>query len=274
MIRPTINAARNDAFSFYAIACISLFESAVPEYVKNLRSLFGSDASVMNWLADEWLPEELEHGRLTRKFVEDVWPEFAWQSAFDEYLNRIPRDTTEHMRVSPALEALARCVTETHATTMYRCIASYSDDERLQGLLLQISRDEARHYKRFRQIFEAREAMEKNGRLRTAQTIFGRSNLASGRDMEVTFAGLNDYWTGPAPFTPLTFSEFMNQVREVVKVHYPTESAVRMLLRPLGAGTILVRSMRWTLQYLIRSGLATRNLGKQRTSDSTHSVGH
>lgn len=261
MIIPSNNVARQDAFSFYAIACISMFESAVPEYVKNLRPLFGSDATVMGWLANEWLPEELEHGRLTRTFVEDVWPEFAWQSAFDEYLNRIPRDTVEHLRDSAALEALARCVTETHATTMYRCIASYSEDVRLQRLLLRISQDEVRHYKRFRQIFEARDAVEKNGLLRTARTIFGRSNLASGRDMEVTFGCLNDYWTGSVPFAQLTFHEFMRQVREVVKVHYPVESAVRMLLRPLGAGTIVVRGIRWTLQKLIRSGLATRNLG-------------
>lgn len=257
-----MNVAREDAFSFYAIACISLFESAVSEYVKNIRSLFGSDATEMDWLVDEWLPEELEHGRLTRAFVEDVWPEFSWQSAFDEYMGRIPRDTTEHLRESAALEALARCVTETHATTMYRCVASYSEDERLRSLLLQISRDEVRHYKRFREIFETREAIEKNGFLQAARTVFGRSSLASGRDMEVTFAGLNDHWTRPAPFTQLTFQEFMLRVREVVKAHYPTDSAVRMLLRPLGAGTILIRSMRWTLQYLIRSGLATRSLGK------------
>jgi len=263
---PAANVARPDAFSFYAIACISMFESAVSEYVNNLRLLFQAEPDVLNWLSDEWLPEELEHGRLTRAYVEDVWPDFNWQSAFNEYLSRIPRDTTEHLQQSPALEALARCVTETHASTMYRCVASYSEDERLRRLLLQISRDEVRHYKRFRHIFESLDAIEENGMLQKVRTIFSRSNLAGGRDMEVTFAGLNDRWTSPAPFIPLTYPAFMQQVREVIKLHYPTESAVRMLLRPLGVRTTFVRSLRWILQQLIRSGLATRKLGRSSAS--------
>lgn len=237
-----------------------MFESAVPVYVRNLRAFFDSDRSVMTWLTDEWLPEELEHGRLTQNFVEETWPEFDWQSAFNEYLRRIPTATTEHLRNSPALEALARCVTETHATTMYRCIASYSNDNRLRTLLLRISRDEVRHYKRFRQIFEHRNQAERNSFWRKLRTVLGRSELASGRDMVVTFASLPTHWKEPPPFDPMSFNDFMQRVGVVVTRHYPVGPATRMLLRPIGTGTVAIRLMRWILQSYIRSGLFARRL--------------
>lgn len=228
-------------------------ESAVREYVTNLRLLFQQDADTEAWLTGQWIEEELEHGRLARNYVQDIWPEFNWPSAFAEYHARIPKQTTIHLRNTPALEALSRCVTETHAAMMYRCLASYTSDHRLKRLLLRFSQDETRHYANFRSIFESRNKSERNGLWRQGRTIIGRSELASGRDVSIAFSGLNKYWDHPAPFGRLSFEEFLRRLGRVMKTHYPTRSAARMLLRPLGANSFCVRAARWVFRLGIRA---------------------
>src|SRR5262245_23608972 len=63
---------------FYLIAAASLMESATDLYTENLIDFFAGDEEVTSWLTHYWLPEELQHGRALRRYVEAAWPEFAW----------------------------------------------------------------------------------------------------------------------------------------------------------------------------------------------------
>ena len=247
--------SRDDAFGFYAVASASLLESAVPEYVANLISLFEGDPEVEAWLNKQWIAEELEHGRLARAYVEEIWPEFNWHSAFAEYHKRIPKGTTVHLRSSRALEALARCVTETYAAMMYRCLAAYTRDQRLRSLLLGFSRDEIRHYTKFRRIFESYNQGSPESLWRKASTILSRSDLADDRDVAIAFSCLNEFWRCPPPFTCLCYDDFRRRVRCLMREHLPLDDVLRMLLRPLGAGSPTLQVARWVISRGFRSRL-------------------
>jgi hypothetical protein len=71
--------AGSEAF-FYLIASASLMESATDLYTANLIDYFAGDDEVTSWLEQCWLPEELQHGRGLRRYVEAAWPDFSWEA--------------------------------------------------------------------------------------------------------------------------------------------------------------------------------------------------
>lgn len=59
---------------------------------------------IVDWLTTVWLPEEAEHGRLTRRYVQEVWPEFAWDAGYEAFFKRYgPECDYQKLRPSPAL---------------------------------------------------------------------------------------------------------------------------------------------------------------------------
>src|SRR5262245_56500169 len=76
---------RNQGF-FYLIASASLMESATDLYTQNLIDFFAGDKEVTSWLEHYWLPEELQHGRALRRYVEVAWPDFHWEPAYRRFV--------------------------------------------------------------------------------------------------------------------------------------------------------------------------------------------
>ena len=192
-----------DAFSFYTCAIISIIESRVPTYVDNLEPFFRCDASTLQWLQEVWLPEEAAHGRFMRAFVERTWPDFDWERGFVEFsIVYIPRCTTEKLRPTVGLETLARCVTETQASMIYRCLASYTQDPDLKALLKQMSADEARHFRKFKDLHLRYQSAERTSLLERVRTLLARSEVVRDEDLALAFVPLNGTWTCLSPFSP------------------------------------------------------------------------
>jgi hypothetical protein len=231
---------RTDPFCFYGLCVVSFLESTVATYVENLSPYFDCDPEIQRWLKTVWLPEEAEHGRLAKQYVEKTWPEFDWEHGYNLFLNHYrPRCNYSLLRPSPALEALARCVTETEATMMYRCIGSYVSDPELKILMKKLSTDEVRHYTYFRDVFDKYESAEKNSFLRKARTIIARNELVRDEDIALAFMPLNHYWRGRMPFEKMLYSGFLVRTSMIIEQHFPFEAAKRMLFRPLGKGSRL-----------------------------------
>lgn len=230
-------AAEADAFTFYALAISSFLESTVETYVDNLEPFFQCDAATQAWLIDTWLPEEAEHGRLVRAYVEATWPDFQWEACYAAFVARYaPLCAHDRLRASPALEALARCVTETQATMIYRCIARHTADPALRQLMARLSKDEVRHYAYFRDLHHRYDAIERNGLLRKLGTMVGRSKVVREEDLALAFAPLNAAWSAPPPFTIASYHGFLGQAAGVMRQHFPFEEGQRMLVRPLRSG--------------------------------------
>jgi hypothetical protein len=223
-----------DKFSFYTCAIISFLESRVSTYVDNLEPLFRCDAKTLTWLHETWLPEEAAHGRLMRSFVESTWP--AEFSAL-----YIPRCATEKLRPSVGLEALARCVTETQATMVYRCLASYTKDPDLKVLLKRMSADEARHFRKFKDLHLLHQSAERNSLLKRVRTLLARSELVRDEDLALAFAPLNGAWKCPPPFSPWSYAAFLEATAQVMKQHFPFKEAQRMLFTPLRTSSLVWR---------------------------------
>jgi hypothetical protein len=225
---------RSDAFTFYALAAVSFLESAARTYVENLSPFFGDDPQISDWLETVWGPEEAAHGELAKAYLGSMWPEFDWASGYQVFLEHYaPRCDSRLLRPSPGLEALARCVTETEATMIYRCIGSYTGDPRLRALMKRLSTDEVRHYAYFRDIFDRHERIAKNSLWRKASTVVGRSKLVRDEDIALAFRPLNSCWKSRMPFEPMSYAEFLSAAGMVMRQHFPFEPAKRMLFRPL-----------------------------------------
>jgi len=230
-------SARNDPLSFYACTIASFLEGSVSTYVENLHPLFAKDAETERWLRDTWLPEEEEHGRLTRAYVASTWPDFDWESAYGIFFDQYkPQCASARLRPTAGLEALARCVTETEATMMYRCIASYTPDSCLRNLFERLSKDEIRHYRYFRALHERLQQREDVSLLRRLQTVVERSRLVRDEDIALAFAPMNNAWRGAPPFEPWTYHDFLKAAAMAMKLHFPFRQARRMLFRPLQIG--------------------------------------
>jgi hypothetical protein len=231
---------RSDAFTFYALAAVSFLESTAGTYVENLAPLFGDDSRVSHWLETVWRPEECMHGELAKAYIGSVWPEFDWAGGYQVFLeDYVPRCDSGLLRPSPGLEALARCVTETQATMIYRCIGSYTGDPRLKALMKRLSTDEVRHYAYFRDLFDRHERTSHNALWRKARTVVGRSKLVRGEDIALAFRPLNACWRIGMPFEPMTYKAFLAAAGVVMRQHFPFEQAKRMLFRPLRTGARL-----------------------------------
>jgi hypothetical protein len=123
-------------------------------YTGNLVEYFGDDAEISTWLATHWEPEELQHGRALRAYVESVWPEFDWERAFAAFLVDYSKlCSIEVLGPTHALELASRCVIETGTSTLYRAVRDATKDPILREITDHIQRDEVRHFKYFFDFF-------------------------------------------------------------------------------------------------------------------------
>ena len=103
--------AHNKAL-FYLVASASLMESATDLYTENLIEFFVGDEEVTSWLEHYWLPEELQHGRALRRYVEVVWPDFDWEPAYRRFVNEFRPFCDTALEAARGLEMASRCVVE------------------------------------------------------------------------------------------------------------------------------------------------------------------
>ena len=245
-------SVRPDPFLFYACAMISFLESRVETYVENLQPFFACDAEIRNWLHSVWLPEEAAHGKLMRNLVERQWPELNWQNAFKQFSAvYVPRCKTEELRASVSLEALARCVTETETSMIYRCMASYSKNAELAALLKKMSSDEVRHYGVFKKLHRFHERVERNSFVAKLKLITARTELVRDEDLALSFSPLNTNWEGERIFPAWSYKEFLSNTRKVMVRHFPYKEAKKMLFNPIGSqgfvGNMVLSFLSYTL---------------------------
>jgi rubrerythrin len=251
---PPLDSVRADAFLFYSMAISSFIESTTPEYVVNLARIFDKDPQMKSWLEGTWQLEEVGHGQLMRERVERLWPEFDFTTAYESFTRRyVPRCDASLLRPTPALEALARCVTEAQAAASYRALASYTQDAALAETFLGMAADEARHYAYFRRAFDRHNEGEKQGSFKRIQVVVARTLLVQDEDLALAFASLNDHWKAAPPFVrEADYAAYLRLVRYLMPHHFPVIAATRMLLKPVFGGTWLETLATSTVPDLLR----------------------
>jgi len=242
--RVDVEAIRSNEDLFLLLAGASFVETGSDLYTGNLLEHYRDDAEVSAWLSSRWEPEELRHGRALRAYVNRVWPDFDWDAAFAEFIAEYSRTcTTDDLEASRCLEMAARCVVEMGTATYYRTIRSVAGEPVLERLTGLIQRDEVGHYKHFYRYFNKYNRIEPMSRVSVAGALVRRLREIAGSDVD---CGL--WHPFHARHTHLArsgreFRDAVSAAADLLRRHYPTEMAVKMLLKPLALPAAVNR---WT----------------------------
>lgn len=228
--------AGSDEF-FYLVATASFMERTTDLYTKNLIDFFAGDAEVTAWLEQHWLPEELQHGRALRRYVETAWPEFNWSAAYRGFVDEFRAYCRpEGLEPGPCQEMVSRCVVETGTATYYTTLSRASPEPVLALLARRIADDEIRHYKHFYGFFRRYRDRENSGHGAVLAALMRRMRMTSEED---GFIALKHAYLGRRPgerFDTGIYRSLRRRGRRLVVPYVPYSMGVRMLLKPLGLG--------------------------------------
>ncbi len=219
---------------FYVLAAASFVESLSDLYTRNLLEYMADDPEASRWLRERWEPEELQHGRALRRYVETVWPAFDWPAAFDGFCTDYrPYCKPELLEPTRALEMVARCVIETGTSGLYGLLHRISPEPVLATLAGHIRNDEVGHYKYFYHFFLRYRAAERPSRWQVARVLRQRLGEIGQED---AYLALKNAFTVRNPgqtFSPQDFQRFQHTAGRWARAGYPYDMTVKMLLKPL-----------------------------------------
>src|SRR6201987_1007963 len=221
---------------FCLVASASFMESATNVYTENLVEYFKGDDEVTSWLERYWLPEELQHGRAVRRYVETAWPEFDWEPAFLRFVEEFRPFCDTSLESSRSLEMASRCVVEMGTASSYTPLSRASPEPVLSLLARRIVEDEVRHYKHFYRFFRQYREAECPSRAAILPALWRRLRMTGGDD---SFIVLRNVYRGRYPetaFDAAMYRDLRRQCRDLVRDHFPHEMSVPMLLKPLALG--------------------------------------
>jgi hypothetical protein len=244
--------ARNEAL-FYLVAAASLMESGTDLYAANLIEFFAGDDEIASWLKDYWLPEELQHGRALRRYVEAAWPDFPWSAVREGFIEEFRPFCDEALEAARSLEMASRCVVEMGTASFYRGLSRASPDPVLAAVTDRIARDEVRHYKHFYRFFRRYRAAERPGRSAVGPALWRRLRMTGGEDRVIVLKHIHAARRPGVRFDDSVYRDVRRQCRELMRPYFPVEMSIRMLLKPLDLGPLTLR-----LTVPVLSALARR----------------
>lgn len=221
---------------FYLIASASLMESATDLYTANLIDYFAGDDEVTAWLERHWLPEELQHGRGLRRYVEAAWPDFPWEPVRELFVEEFRPFCDEALERARGLEMASRCVVEMGTASFYTSLSRASPDPVLALLTRRIAEDEVSHYKHFYRFFRKYRQIERPARGAVAPALWRRLRMSGGEDRLVVLKHVHRARHPGKPFGAAVYRSIHRQSQALLREHFPVEMSVRMLLKPLTLG--------------------------------------
>ncbi|HEY9026592.1 MAG TPA: ferritin-like domain-containing protein [Burkholderiaceae bacterium] len=248
---------RDDDALFLLVCSASFVESGSDTYTGNLVEHFADDDEVGQWLREHWEPEELQHGRALRAYVEHVWPEFDWDAAYADFFAEYGTVCTmEELEPTRGQEMAARCIVEMGTTTYYQAIHAATAEPVLRELAWRIRSDEVRHYKNFHAFFQKYRRSEQLGRRHVLAALVRRAVELRNEDAAIALrhvaawrrrSRLDDGADVRVP----SDSELKHQAYGVVSRHLPMDLAVRMAIKPLQLSPAV---QRWLVKPLATLG--------------------
>jgi hypothetical protein len=219
---------------FYVLTAASFVESLADLYTSNLLAYMADDPGVVRWLQERWEPEEMQHGRALRRYVETVWPSFDWEAAFEGFCTDYrPYCKRELLEPTRALEMVARCVVESGTSGLYGLLQRISPEPVLTALVGHIRSDEVGHYKYFYHCFLRYRELEHPSRWQVARVIRMRLGAIGQED---AYLAVKNAFSVRAPgqaFSLQDFQRFKHAAGHWARADYPYEMTAKMLLKPL-----------------------------------------
>jgi hypothetical protein len=234
----------NEDTWFYVLAAASFVESFSDLFTHNLLDHMQGDTEACLWLRERWEPEEMQHGRALRRYVETVWPAFDWQAAFDGFqVDYRPYCKPELLEPTRALEMVARCVVETGTSGLYGLLQQISPEPVLATLVGHIRNDEVGHYKYFYQFYLRYREAEQPSRWQVARVLRERLGEIGQEDAYLAVKNAFEIRNPKQKFSPEHFQRFQHTAGHWARDTYPYEMTVKMLLKPLRLPNFINRMM-------------------------------
>ncbi len=232
---------------FQLIAIASFIEITSDLYEKNLVEFYEGDLSLVEWLANTWEPEEIQHGKSLKKYVQTVWPRFDWDDAYSKFRNEYGAlCTLDEFQPTRAKELLARMVVETGTSTFYKALQRYAQDLQepvLTEIAANISKDEVYHYEIFEDGFQKYNQEEKLSRTEITKVIYARLKEANDEDVSIAFKYIHPNGS---------YEAFKKEVKHFAKIYYPYNMAVKMLMRPLKLNHYIEKATASTIEKALK----------------------
>ncbi|MBC7395739.1 MAG: ferritin-like domain-containing protein [Variovorax sp.] len=251
--RIVLGDVHEDENLFYLISCASFIESGSDLYTHNLIDFFRGDTEVADWLRDRWEPEELKHGRALRAYVQHVWPEFAWQPAFDAFLHEYATYCkVELLAPTRALELAARCVVETGTATYYSALAHSTNEPLLHELAERIAADEVSHYKNFYRFFKRYRAQEAPGRARVLATVGRRTLELKSEDADCAIRHVARSHAPERAEDSAYLQQISARMNATIRRNLRPGTTLKMLMRPLALPPALQAIVQWPVEQFMQ----------------------
>ena len=226
--------ADNEAM-FYLIAAASFIEATTDLYTQNLIDYFAEDDEITQWLEVHWLPEELQHGRALRRYVELAWPDFDWDGVYQEFLPEfIAQCADDGVEPTRTREMASRCIVEMGTASYYRTLTRMTDDPVLTTLTRNIADDEVSHYKHFYRYLRKYQEREGQHRIGIVRALWNRLRMIDGADSRIAMDYIYRARHPGRPFTEQVFRDLRRGSRALIRPHFPHRMCVQMFLKPLG----------------------------------------
>ncbi|HTW51538.1 MAG TPA: ferritin-like domain-containing protein [Stellaceae bacterium] len=230
-------AVVDDEAMFYLIAAASFVEATTDLYTQNLLDYFAEDGEITEWLRVHWLPEELQHGRALRHYVQLVWPDFDWDGVYEGFLPEFTAQCADDgVEPTRTREMASRCCVEMGTASYYRTLSRMTADPVLSALTRHISDDEVSHYKHFYRYLKKYQAREGQRRVGIARALWARLMMIDGADSRIAMSHIYRARHPGRPFDERLYRQLRRASRPLIQRYFPHRMCVQMLLKPLGLG--------------------------------------
>jgi hypothetical protein len=231
-MRPPSPAEHTDLF--YMVTSASFVESATDVYTRNLVQFYADDPAMTGWLAQHWEPEELQHGRALKRYVQLAWPFFDWDAAYAAFVEEFSAKCVEDgLESSAGLEAVSRCIVEMGTASYFTAIRDLSPDPVLSQLADLIRQDEVRHYTYFFRSFNEYREREALGRLPILRAILRRLRMLDEGDSSIALKHSYALLHPLDIFDPPRYRQVLKHMRRTVGTRLPVRMSAKMTLKPL-----------------------------------------
>ncbi len=219
---------------FYLIAAASFIEATTDLYTQNLTELFADDPEITEWLAAHWLPEELQHGRALRRYVQLAWPDFDWDGVYARFLPEFTAQCADDgVEPTRSREMASRCIVEMGTSSYYRTLSRMTADPVLSMLTRHIADDEVNHYKHFYRYLRKYQAREGQRRSGIVLALWNRIRMIDGADSRIAMHHIYRARHPGRPFDERIFRQLRRRSRALIRPHFPHRMCIQMLLKPL-----------------------------------------
>jgi len=229
-----IKQVHPDENLFYLVTCASFVESGSDLYTQNLMDYYDDEPEISSWLREQWEVEELQHGRALRAYVEYIWPEFDWKTAYANFLNEYASYCkVELLELSKGLEMVARCVVEAGTATFYGALSRSTSEPILKALASRIATDEVNHYKHFFRYFRRFRQNEDLRRHRIFGTLRRRTMEMKNEDAACALRHVLSTRAPAHAGDQDMLQRIHSKMNITIRSHLSANMTIKMIMRPL-----------------------------------------